>query len=210
MNRINYDEKLSEIIRGLDHRPVLLMHSCCAPCSSYCLIYLMPYFDITCYYYNPNITDDGEYEKRARELERLADMLNDEFDPVRQGHAPVTVITGRYDPDSFIEEVRSRGLEDCPERGSRCGMCFDMRLRETYREAERAGAEYFTTTLTISPQKDAQLINSIGYGISEGGERTKWLPSDFKKRDGYRKSVELSGKYGLYRQNYCGCVYSLR
>lgn len=208
MNRINYDELLFRITQDLDHRPALLLHSCCAPCSSYCLIRMLPHFDITCFYYNPNITDINEYEKRFAELERLAGMLNEEYDPVKNGYAPIAVMRGDYEPELFMETVKARELQECPEGGKRCEMCFDMRLRRTYEVAAQKGFEYFTTTLTISPLKDAQLINSIGFYIAEDASGVKWLPSDFKKRDGFKQSIELSRKYGLYRQNYCGCVFS--
>ena len=207
MNRIDHDARLLKIIEDLDHRPSLLLHSCCAPCSSYCLIQLLDSFDITCFYCNPNITDSEEYEKRLAELIRLAEALNDEYDPVKRGYDPIRVIDAGYDPHHFIQAVRSAGLEDCPEGGKRCEMCFGMRLGRTYEEAAARGFEYFATTLTISPLKNAQLINSIGYSVAEGG-KVSYLPSDFKKRDGYKQSIELSRKYDLYRQNYCGCIYS--
>lgn len=209
LSNVNYAKELEGIVTALDHRPRLLLHSCCAPCSSYCLIYLLPHFDITCFYYNPNITEEEEYNKRVSELERLVSAINLEYDLEGTDH-PVKVIRGGYDPERFIGEVCRRQLEEAPEGGARCELCFNMRLMETYREAVSQGFEYFTTTLTISPLKNAQLINQTGLRISEAGDGTKWLPSDFKKNDGYRQSIELSRKYDLYRQNYCGCVYSKR
>lgn len=209
MNDINYDKELRKITGSLATRPKLMLHSCCAPCSSYCLIYLLPYFDITCLYYNPNITEKDEYDKRVAELVRLADMLNEEYDPSKKGWGNISVIEGDYEPEKFIDAVRSEGLEECPEGGRRCGMCFTMRLQKTYELAADNGFDYFTTTLTISPLKNAKVINDIGYSIAEGG-KVMWLPSDFKKNDGYKRSVELSAKYELYRQNYCGCWLSRR
>ena len=197
-NNVNHQKELEKIIASLEGRPKLLLHSCCAPCSSYCLIYLLPHFDITCFYYNPNITDKDEYEKRTAELHRLVAMLNEEYS------SSIEVIDGPYEPDKFVSAAEGGGLATCPEGGDRCRMCFSMRLGKAYEAAVAGGFEYFTTTLTISPLKNAEVINTIGYGI--GG--TMWLPSDFKKHDGFRQSIELSRKYGLYRQNYCGCEYS--
>lgn len=205
---VNYAKELDKIIRTLDHRPKLLLHSCCAPCSSYCLIYLLEHFDITCFYYNPNITDAGEYEKRVAELRRLVDTLNDEYSLTDS--CSIKIIEGDYEPDRFVRAAEEGDLTSCPEGGERCRMCFGMRLGKTYEEACSEGFEYFTTTLTISPLKDAKLINSIGYTLSEGSDGPLWLPSDFKKNDGYKQSIELSRKYDLYRQNYCGCEYSRR
>ena len=203
MNKVNHHKELEKIIQTLDHRPKLLLHSCCAPCSSYCVLYLLEHFDITCFYYNPNITDSSEYEKRLAELYRLASVMSEEHG------AKITVLAGDYEPEKFLDAVAAGDLASCPERGERCTMCFRMRLSKAYEAASAGGFEYFTTTLTISPQKDAGLINSIGYDIAAGGD-VMWLPSDFKKNGGYARSVELSEKYGLYRQNYCGCEFSKR
>ena len=211
VNNVNYQRELDRILADLSDRPRLLLHSCCAPCSSYCLVYLRKYFDITCLYYNPNITDEDEYNKRLAELVRLKDMLNSEpvSDDGKEVPSMITVIDGGFDPDSFIARVRENELEKCPEGGRRCEMCFSMRLNRTYDIACEGGYDYFTTTLTISPLKDAKLINMIGSGIAErNGEGPKWLFSDFKKNDGYKQSIELSKKYDLYRQNYCGCWLS--
>ncbi len=194
--QMNYHKELEKIIGCLSYRPKLLLHSCCAPCSSYCLIYLREYFDVTCLYYNPNITDREEYAKRLAELHRLAELLGG-----------IEVIDGDYEPDRFLDEVRKQDLAGCPEGGVRCAMCFYMRLAKTYEVASAGGFEYFTTTLTISPHKNAETINRIGMDIAKDG-KVMWLPSDFKKNDGYKRSIELSAQYDLYRQNYCGCIYS--
>ena len=200
----NYHRKLEELISKLDRRPKLLLHSCCAPCSSYCLIYLLPYFDITCFFYNPNITDRDEYDKRLAELYRLCEILSK--GTVLSDTFSLRVIEGDYEPGVFTSNVEERGLTGEPEGGRRCDMCFRMRLQKTYETALAAGADYFATTLTISPHKNAQLINEIGYSI----DKDMWLPADFKKNDGYKRSIELSAKYDLYRQNYCGCWLSRR
>lgn len=237
MNRVNYAKELEKIIQDIgrssrgaaDFRPPgLLLHCCCAPCSSYCLMYLLPYFDITCFYYNPNITDKEEYDKRLAELHRFADAVNalwGEFAGEGSGageqassksgiFTPVKIIDGEYEPEKFLENVSKEDLSSCPEGGRRCEMCFSMRLQKTYEMACDGGFDYFTTTLTISPLKDAQLINSIGMRIAEAAPSGKgsalWLPSDFKKNDGYKISIELSQKFGLYRQDYCGCIFSRR
>jgi len=205
---VNYAKELEKIIDSLDKRPRLLLHCCCAPCSSYCLIYLLPHFDITCYYYNPNITDADEYNKRVTELKRLVAAINGEYSLT--GSHQIAIIEGDYEPDRFIRAAQEGDLTSCPEGGERCRMCFGMRLGKAYEEARSGDFGYFTTTLTISPLKDAKLINSIGYALSERSDGPLWLPSDFKKNDGYKQSIELSRKYDLYRQNYCGCEYSRR
>jgi predicted adenine nucleotide alpha hydrolase (AANH) superfamily ATPase len=202
MNRINYQRELEKIIeKNIKEKrvPTLLLHSCCAPCSSYCLEYLSQYFEITDLYYNPNITDETEYRHREEELSRLIS---------EQPHLhPVTFIAGTYEPEKFREI--SRGLEMCPEGGERCFKCYELRIREAAEYAKRGGFDYFTTTLTISPLKDAQKLNEIGFLVArETG--TVWLPSDFKKKGGFLRSTQLSLEYGLYRQNYCGCVFSKR
>lgn len=197
MNRMNYQRALDQIIGHLNEekrRPTLLLHSCCAPCSSYCLEYLSQYFAITVYYYNPNITEKKEYLHRVSEQERLVK----EFPTVSFREGP-------YDPERFFEAAR--GLEKVPEGGERCFRCYELRLREAVQEARRQGADYVTTTLSISPLKNAAKLNEIGERLA-GEYGVCWLPGDFKKRDGYKRSVELSVRYGLYRQNYCGCIYS--
>ncbi|MDO4615902.1 MAG: epoxyqueuosine reductase QueH [Lachnospiraceae bacterium] len=224
----NYQKELDLIIKRLEQegrRPHLLLHSCCAPCSSHCLEYLQEHFEITVFYYNPNIAPESEYRLRVEEQQRLIREL------CKGGN--VHFLEGPYDPQRFYEAAR--GLELVPEGGERCTKCFELRLREAAKAAQECGAEYFTTTLTISPLKDARRLNSIGLQIQEemqekisreaGTEGTetervsgeqdsaasvKWLVSDFKKKNGYRRSIELSEEYGLYRQNYCGCVFSRR
>ena len=186
-------------IAGRKDRPRLLLHSCCAPCSSYCLEYLSEYFEIEDFYYNPNISPGEEYRYRVSELDRLIgemDLKN-----------PVTLIEGRYDPQDFFEAVK--GYEDEPERGARCEICFKLRLEEAARMAADRGADYFTTTLSISPLKDAELLNRIGGEMAEK-YGVPYLYSDFKKKGGYLRSIELSKEYNLYRQNYCGCIFSKR
>lgn len=212
MNDVNYQKELDKIIAGLDDesvKPRLLLHSCCAPCSSYCLVYLREHFDITCFFYNPNITDVVEYFKRLSELERLATALNAETDGV-----PIKVLDGGFKQEEFFTVVR--GLENEPEGGLRCRECFTLRLKKTFEAACAGDFDYFTTTLTISPLKNARLINEIGFSLADDDSKAGtcgkllWLPSDFKKKGGYQQSIELSKKYDLYRQNYCGCCYSLR
>ncbi len=231
MNKVNYQKALERILGSLElhngePRKRLFLHACCAPCSSYVLEYLRDYFDITLFYYNPNITDREEYEKRVEELKRLAaimqrqdveltcqsDNQNSGFSvqtenlPARKNWF-IEVEEGLYEPNRFFE--MARGLEEIPEGGPRCFGCYEMRLRETARRAAEGGYDYFATTLTISPLKNAEKLNEIGerlaaeYGVAH-------LPSDFKKKNGYKRSVELSEQYGLYRQDYCGCIYSMR
>ncbi len=200
MNNINYQRELEKIIDKIKKEnrvPTLLLHSCCAPCSSYCLEYLSEYFVITDLYYNPNITDEAEYRHREEELSRLVS---------EQPHLhPVTFVAGNYEPEKFWEI--SRGLEKCPEGGERCFKCYELRIREAAEYARQGAYDYFTTTLTISPLKNAQKLNEIGFRVAEE-TGTVWLPSDFKKKGGFQRSTELSSEYGLYRQNYCGCVFS--
>ena len=200
MNNRNYQKELEKIIERNQNEsrvPRLLLHSCCAPCSSYVLEYLSRYFDITVFYYNPNISPKEEYEKRVEEQRRLIESL-----PVEH---PVTFAAGAYEPELFYEAAK--GLEKEPEGGERCFRCYRLRLDEAARMAREGGYDYFTTTLTISPLKNAGKLNEIGEELAEIYE-VAHLPSDFKKKNGYKRSVELSGEYGLYRQNYCGCVFS--
>lgn len=202
----NYQKELERRIEQFqreDRVPRLLLHSCCAPCSSYVLEYLSEYFDITIFYYNPNITSRDEYLKRVAEVKRLIAGL-----PVKH---PISFIEGDYEPREFTATVK--GLENEPEGGARCVRCFELRLRKTAETAagmaRDTGEEIlFTTTLTISPLKNADLLNSIGEEAATLYDGISWLDSDFKKRGGYKRSIELSRQYGLYRQNYCGCVYS--
>lgn len=203
MNQINYQKELEEIRKKIEkekHVPQLFLHSCCAPCSSYCLEYLCTFFEITVFYFNPNISQEAEYRHRVEEQKRLIAAYNEE----QRGY-PITIREGDYVPQRFYEIAK--GYEDCPEGGERCRRCFALRLGETARLAKEGGYDYFTTTLTISPLKNAVQINEIGQMYAEK-YGVLWLPSDFKKKDGYKRSVELSAQYELYRQDYCGCAYS--
>ena len=200
MNIRNYQKELDKIIVNLNGSvPTLFLHSCCAPCSSYVLEYLAEYFEITVFYYNPNIYPPKEYEKRVEELQRLMGNLS-----VRH---PLHFVNGRYDPKEFYQAVK--GLEDIPEGGERCFTCYELRMRESAKLAAHGKFDYFTTTLSISPLKNAEKINEIGKRLEEE-YGVRHLPSDFKKKNGYKRSVELSAQYGLYRQDYCGCVFSKR
>ena len=177
--------------------PTLLLHSCCAPCSSYVLEYLSQYFAITVFYYNPNIYPEEEYDKRVREQQSFIRCF-----PAKH---PISFVEGDFDQARFYEAVR--GLEQEPEGGRRCEVCFRLRLEEAAKMAVQLGMDYFTTTLSISPLKNAQKLNEIGEELSEM-YKIPHLPNDFKKKGGYKRSVELSAEYDLYRQNYCGCVFS--
>ncbi len=177
----------------------LLLHSCCAPCSSHVITYLAPYFNITVLYYNPNIYPKEEYEKRKQEQIKLINELN----------TPNKLDYLDCDYDNDVYEELIKGYENCPERGARCPICFKLRLEKTAKLAKEHNYDYFCTTLTVSPYKNATQINEIGASLSDKYQ-IKWLYSDFKKEDGYKKSIELSKKYNLYRQNYCGCIYSQR
>ena len=202
MNKINYHKELDKVIEVLQRQgrvPRLLLHSCCAPCSSYVLEYLSRYFEITVFYYNPNIYPPEEFGKRVEEQKRLIAQLPAEH--------PISFLDGPYEPERFYE--MARGLEQIPEGGERCFKCYRLRLSETAEMARAGKYDYFTTTLSISPLKNAEKLNEIGgqlakdYGVD-------YLYSDFKKRNGYKRSTELSREYGLYRQDYCGCVFSMR
>lgn len=201
MNKRNYQRELDQLIERLPGNfvPSLLLHSCCAPCSSYCLEYLTEYFSVTVLYYNPNISPASEYEKRVDELKRLINEL-----PAKH---PVSFLEGRYIPDEFYSAVK--GLENEPEGGKRCHVCYELRLREAAAAAAANSFDYFTTTLSISPLKDAEKLNEIGGKLS-AEYKVNYLYSDFKKKNGYKRSIELSQKYGLYRQNFCGCAFSKR
>lgn len=190
-------DKLIESITFEGKLPTLLIHACCAPCSSYVLEYLSGYFNIIVLYYNPNITNRDEYRYRLSEESRLISELPHKHD--------IKLIEGDYNPGLFLESVK--GLENEPEGGRRCEVCFELRLREAAVNCKKLGADFFLTTLTISPLKNAQKINEIGERVAaEYG--VNYLPSDFKKKNGYKRSIELSREYNLYRQNYCGCVFS--
>ena len=197
--KINYQiemEKTLQRLREEGRRPRLVLHACCAPCSSAVLERLNEAFEITVYYYNPNIAPESEFRLRAQEQARLVRQM-----PLQDVH----VVEGPYDSARFYHLVR--GLEGEPEGGERCNVCFEMRLRRTAEFALEMGAPYFTTTLSISPLKDARRLNALGMRIAaEMG--LHYLCSDFKKKDGYRRSCELSQQYGLYRQDYCGCIFS--
>ena len=197
MQKINYQRKLDELINTLSGTPKLLLHSCCAPCSSYCLEYLSRYFAITVLYYNPNISPREEFLKRAEEQRRLISEL-----PTKN---PVELVVDDYDPNEFFSAVK--GLEDCKEGGERCYVCYRLRLERAARYAAAHGFDYFCSTLSISPLKNVKKLNEIGEELSEI-YKVPNLPNDFKKKGGYLRSIELSREYGLYRQNYCGCVFS--
>ena len=190
-------EKKTKELQKEGKRPKLLLHSCCAPCSSACLEYLVKNFDVTAFYYNPNISIKEEYDKRVSEMKRLVNIYDGD----------VSLAEGRYDIRDFLDAVK--GLEKEPEGGLRCVKCFRLRLYETARVAAENGFDYFTTTLSISPYKNAPKLNEIASELSEIYKVTA-LPADLKKREGYKRSVELSRQYGLYRQDYCGCVFSQR
>lgn len=197
-----YQMKMEQVIEENQEKetlPTLFLHACCAPCSSYVLEYLSNYFSITVFYYNPNISPPSEYEERAKELQRLVKEM-----PFAH---PVTCLVGEYDKELFRNAVK--GMEQEPEGGKRCEVCFRLRLDEAAKMAKEGGFDYFTTSLSISPHKNAPLLNEIGEEMAEKYQ-VKWLPSDFKKKGGFLRSTELSEQYGLYRQNYCGCIYSMR
>lgn len=202
MNKINYQRILDDTIKALDaerKRPRLLLHACCAPCSSYVIEYLSQYFDITLYFYNPNISPESEYAFRADELIRLTGEMPLGVD--------IPVVVEKYNSDEFYNIVV--GMEDQPEGGSRCRSCYRLRLEKSAEYAKLNGFDYFTTTLSISPYKNSAWLNEIGVELArEHG--IEYLISDFKKKNGYKRSCELSEEYGLYRQDYCGCEFSKR
>ena len=223
MQKTNFSRETEKIIKrisaGQKDVPRLLLHSCCAPCSSHVMEYLREYFALTVFYYNPNITVSEEYEKRLMEEKRLIEAYNrqveiQDFTGMHSSPAAkrIGILEAPYDPEAWFAAVQ--GLEDCPEGGDRCSVCFEMRLRASARAAAGIGHslgrfDYFTTTLTISPLKNAMKLNEIGQRMAEE-YGVSWLPSDFKKKDGYKRSIELSKEFDLYRQNYCGCVFSQR
>lgn len=196
MEKVNYQKQLDAVISALSGKPRLLLHSCCGPCSSYVIEYLSQYFDITVLYYNPNIHPEEEYLRRLETQRRLVEALGG-----------AVLIEGDYDPRLYFDAVK--GAEEEPEGGRRCRLCIDQRLTVTAEQAKNGGYDWFATTLTVSPHKNAQSINETGFNLQEKFG-VKWLPSDFKKREGYKRSIRLSAKYGLYRQDYCGCTYSLK
>ena len=194
---MNYQLVLDETLKNLSGVPKLLLHACCAPCSSYCIEYLSNYFEITIYYYNPNIDKEEEYDYRYSELERFLKEFKTKY--------PVHLINAGYHKEDFIEIAK--GLENEPERGRRCLKCYRLRLEKSYQYAMNNNFDYITTTLTLSPHKPSNVINLIGSEL-EKIYHVPYLYSDFKKRDGYKRSIELSHEYDLYRQDYCGCIYS--
>lgn len=212
MNR-NYQRELEQILNQKENRgKTLLLHACCAPCSSYCLEYLREYFKITVFYYNPNITREPEYRKRVEEEKRLIATYNRQLETgnLEGMHSTlqayrIDVLEGDYTPQTFLK--MAKGREQCPEGTERCFLCYEMRLRETAIQALNGRFDYFTTTLSISPLKNAGKLNEIGEKLSaEYG--VPYLVSDFKKKNGYLRSIRLSEQFSLYRQDYCGCIYS--
>ncbi len=188
MQKINYQKKLIEFIDNLTEKPKLLLHCCCAPCASAVIDFLVDKFEITAYFYNPNITDEDEYNKRKNELVKLCKIYN------------VNLVCEEPNSAYFYNLVK--GLENEPEGGKRCEVCIANRLKKTCDYAKQNGFKYFTTTLTISPHKNSDYINETGIRLSEN-----YLPADFKKNDGFKKSIELCKKYNIYRQTYCGCTF---
>lgn len=205
MAKQNYDNQMTAIIGGFgNEKPKLLLHVCCAPCATYCLTQLLPHFDVTLYFSNDNIMPRAEYDRRLAEVERLADLVNDgKF--VTQAVMPLKTVARNYEPSRYLQAAQ--GLEGEAEGGVRCFECFVLRLGDAAQYAEQNGFDYFATTLTVSPYKNSDLINEIGSRLAS--DKVLWLPTDFKKRDGYRQSVELCAKYGIYRQHYCGCVFAM-
>ena len=200
-NHRNYQKEMEKIIEGLgSQRKSLLLHSCCAPCSSAVLEKMQEIFEITVFYYNPNISEDEEYRKRVEEQKRLIEVFN-----LKHPACPIRMIDGDYEPQEFYKIAK--GLERCPEGGERCFRCYALRLEKTAMLAKEGNYDYFTTTLTISPLKNAAKLNEIGEEMAEKYQTT-FLPSDFKKKEGYKRSIELSKEYDLYRQNFCGCAFS--
>lgn len=196
---MNYQLEQDKIIENLTNVPTLLLHSCCGPCSSYCIETLSEHFLVTVLWYNPNIQPCEEHDLRLEHQKKLIDSIKTKY--------PVKLLEIPYDANEFFEIVK--GLEDEPEGGKRCEKCFILRMEKTAQTAKENNFDYFTTTLTVSPHKNAPLINDIGFSMAEK-YGVKFLPSDFKKKNGYKRSIELSKEFDLYRQNYCGCVYSLK
>ena len=229
----NYQREMEEILESLGgdsatEKPTLLLHACCGPCSSYCLETLVPYFDITIYYYNPNISPQQEYERRLSELEKFLAR----FPAALSGG--VKLVEAAYDPEDFFTATNVRNEPELaaePERGERCRRCYELRMKKSYEFASANGFDWFTTTLSISPHKDAEKINTIGFALEaaqseaaqaaaeplESGHKsqpqtkaTRFLPSDFKKKNGFLRSTQITEEYGMWRQDYCGCIYSAR
>ena len=210
---MNYQKQLEEVIdQNKNYKKKLLLHSCCAPCSSYVLEYLREYFDITVFFYNPNISSGVEYEKRLQEEKRLIDAYNKQVQTGNfqnmnstENAGLIQILESGYEPSEFYEAVK--GYEHCKEGGERCRECFKLRLSKSAKTAKEGGFDYFTTTLTISPLKNADWLNEIGRSEGEK-EGILFLPSDFKKKDGYKRSIQLSKDFDLYRQDFCGCGFS--
>ena len=214
--KINYQKKLDALLTNVSSsvKPSLLLHACCGPCSSYVLEYLYKYFDITVLYYNPNIYPPEEYQRRLAELKKLYES----FPPALEGK--VKVVELDYNPDDFYNAVGTREnpeLAKEPEKGERCRRCYEFRLKRAFEYAAQHQFDYFCTTLSISPFKDAEKLNIIGEQLEREALQSyntaqqkipHWLPSDFKKKGGFKRSLEISAEYGMYRQDYCGCVYS--
>lgn len=199
-DKMNYQLELDKMLAEFDSMgivPKLMLHSCCAPCSSYVIEYMAKHFDLTVFYYNPNISPRDEYNLRAREQRRLIREMDTKY--------PVKLVVGDYDAKNFFTAVK--GLEKEPECGARCHICYEMRLQKTGELAKQLGSDYFATTLTISPMKKSQVLNDIGYKISKELE-IEYLGTDFKKKSGNKRSTELSKEHNLYRQNFCGCIFS--
>lgn len=201
VQKINYQKELDKILKRLEEEgrvPTLLIHSCCAPCSSYVLEYLSRYFRITVLYYNPNIYPESEYTKRIIEQQKLIKDMRFQY--------PVSFLAGKYDKEKFYE--MAKGMEHLKEGGARCMKCYELRLEEAAQQAAEGRFDYFTTTLSISSEKFAEVERDRSASREKYG--VEYLVSDFKKRNGYKRSVELSEEYGLYRQDYCGCEFSMR
>lgn len=196
---MNYDLEMEKQMESIEEGTPLLLHACCAPCSSAVLERIGNFFKVTIFYYNPNITNEEEYKKRVNEIKRFISSFETKY--------PISLEEGTYDPREFFDI--SKGLEKEPERGKRCYLCYKLRLNETAKIADTLGFDYFCTTLTLSPHKNSNWINEIGQDLNNKYNST-YLYSDFKKKNGYKRSIELSSEYNLYRQNYCGCVYSIR
>lgn len=199
MNKINYDKQFSEITKNLSNKPTLLLHSCCAPCSTLCIDRLKPFFDLTIFYYNPNMSDSTEYEKRKNEQIRYIEHLNALGDNIK-------FVEIGFCQDDYNQIAK--GLEKEPEGGKRCYLCYKLRLAKTFELAQNRGFNYFCSTLSVSPYKNADWLNKIGLSLEKND--TKWLPTDFKKREGYKISRQMAREQNLYEQNYCGCIYSKR
>ena len=196
---MNYDNLMEEQISKLDKVPKLLLHACCAPCSSACIERLSDNFKIDIYYYNPNIDNIEEYNKRLKEVIKFTKEFKTKY--------PIDVIDGGYDSETFFK--MAKGLEEEPERGKRCYECYKLRLKKTSEYASNNNYDFFATTLTLSPYKNSNWINEIGEKLDKETKST-YLYSDYKKKNGYKRSIELSHEYNLYRQDYCGCIYSVR